>query len=115
MRSASSEKAEDEVVNEHIVELGILGKPGPRGILGTPRTPDPGGVLRDSTGRLITQEDAEEEREIADSGWSLTPITQMVTAGRRPTKLSEGQGAGRVRETMKTDRPLKVMKGPPLY
>ena len=92
MRSASSGIVEAEVVNEHIVELGILEKPGPRGILGTPRTPDPGGMLRDSTGRLITQEDAEEEREIADSRLSLTPITQLVAAGRRPTKLSEGQG-----------------------
>ena len=53
----------NEVVNDHIAEPGILVKPGPQGILNIPRTSDPGEALRDSTGRLITQGDAEEERE----------------------------------------------------
>ena len=114
-KNVSSGKAGNEVVNYNNAEPGILVKPGTRGTLSIPRTPDPEGTLRDSTGRLITQEDAEEEREIAASGWSLTPITQMVAAGRQPNKLSVGQGAGCAKETMIADRPLKGMKGPPLF
>ena len=80
-----------------------------------PRTIDPGEVLRDSTGMLITQEEAEEEREIAASGWSLTPITPLVAAGRRPTKLSVRQGGGYGRGMLKTDVPVKGPEGPPLF
>ena len=79
------------------------------------RKVDPGEPLRDSTGMLITQEEAEEEREIAASGWSLTPITPLVAAGRRPTKRSVGQGEGYGRGKIETDGSVKGPKGPPLF
>ena len=104
VRSVASEKAGNEEVNDHTAELVTPGKSELRGFLSTPRTIDPGEVLRYSTGMLITQEDAEEEREIAASGWSLTPITPLVVTGRRPTKLSVGQGTGDEREAMVTER-----------
>jgi hypothetical protein len=114
-RSVSSEKAGNEEGIDHTAELITPGKSVIHGSSSIPRTTDPGELLRDSTGMLITQEDAEEEREIAASGWSLTPITPLVATGRRPTKLSVGQGAGYERETMETDRSLKGLKGPPLF
>ena len=98
-----SEKAGNEDEKDLTAELITSGKSVLHGSQSTPRTIDPGEVLRDSTGMLITQEEAEEEREIAASGWSLTPITPLVAAGRRPTKLSVGQGEGYGRGTMETD------------
>ena len=89
------------------------GTHGPQGCLSTISTPEPAKELRDSTGTLITQEEAEEEREIAASGWSLTPITQLVATERGHTKLGKGQGVRHEREMMKAG--LKGLMGPPLF
>ena len=114
-RSVSSEKAgKEEEDDQTAVPITPRGS-ALHGSLGTSRTTDPGEVLRDSTGMLITQEEAEEEREIAASGWSLTPITPLVAAGRRPTKLSVRPGDGYGRGMLKTDIPVKGLKGPPLF
>ena len=111
--SSSLGKAGNEGGNHHTAEHDNPGKHGLRGCLSTTSTPEPGEELRDSTGTLITQEEAEEEREIAASGWSLTPITQLVAAGSRRAKLSEGQGAGHGSEMMKAG--LQGRLGPPLF
>ena len=114
-RSVSSDKAgKEEEDDQTVVPIASRGSV-LHGSLGTSRTTDPGEVLRDSTGMLITQEEAEEEREIAASGWSLTPITPLVAAGRRPTKLSVRQGDGYGKGRLKTEIPVKGLKGPPLF
>ena len=115
MRSVSSEKARKEGEGDHTAVPITPREPALQGSWGSSRMIDPGEVLRDSTGMLITQEEAEEEREIAASGWSLTPITPLVAAGRGPTKPSVRPGEGHGRGKLKTDMPMKGLKGPSLF
>ena len=66
---------------------------------------------------LITQEGADEERDIAASGRSLTPITQPVASGHRPTKRGESQRAGTGTKVVRLEGLVNgnELSGPPLF